>query len=311
MLKYVCEITELLDNSKINGFAVKDFFLNKGIKDVKVMTIKGQKGSTDFIRIRIAGFSGKSQGGKAPTLGIIGRLGGIGARPERIGIVSDSDGAVCALSCAYKLGEMQKNGDILPGDVIVTTHICPNAPIQPHEPVAFMDSPVDMETMNKYEVDKDMDAILTVDTTKGNKIANWRGVAISPIVKEGFILKISDDLIRIMEWVSGEPVKVLPITMQDITPYGNGVSHLNSIMQPCTVTDSPVAGVAITAVTAVPGCSTGTSREIDIEEASRFCIEVAKEYTTGRLSFYDHNEFQKLVGLYGSMKHLQTLSKNR
>ena len=307
MIKYVCEITELLDNSRINGFAVKDFFLNKGIKDVKVVTIKGQKGSTDFIRIRIAGFSGKSQGGNAPTLGIIGRLGGIGARPERIGIVSDADGAVAAISCASKLADMQKNGDILNGDVILSTQICPNASTQPHKPVPFMGSPVDMETMNRHEVDLDMDAILSIDATKGNRIINFRGFAITPTIKEGYILRISEDLLNIMEWTTGKLPRVVPITTQDITPYGNGLFHVNSIVQPCVPTSAPVVGIAITTETSVPGCGTGANHEIDVEEASRYCIEVAKAFTEEKCNFYDEKEFELIMKLYGSMKHLQTL----
>ncbi|MEE2046078.1 DUF1177 family protein [Nocardiopsis tropica] len=40
----------------------------------------------------IPGTDGASSGGSAPTLGILGRLGGLGARPEQIGFVSDGDG---------------------------------------------------------------------------------------------------------------------------------------------------------------------------------------------------------------------------
>ena len=63
-------------------------------------------------------------GGSAPTLGIIGRLGGVGARPARKGFVSDGDGALAALAAAAKLIKMQPRGDRLEGDVIVTTQVC-------------------------------------------------------------------------------------------------------------------------------------------------------------------------------------------
>lgn len=91
----------------------------------------------------------------------------------------------------------------MPGDVYVTTHICPDAPTRPHEPVDFMDSPVDILTMNRYEVVPEMDAVLSIDTTKGNKVINHRGIAISPTVKSGYILKFNDDLLRIMEMTTG------------------------------------------------------------------------------------------------------------
>ena len=93
--------------------------------------------------------------------------------------------------------------------------------------------------------------------------------------------------------------------MQDITPYGNGVDHLNSILQPATVTAAPVVGVAICAETAVPGCATGASHEVDIAEAVRFAIEVAKEVGAGTCRFHDQAEFARLVALYGDMRRLQ------
>jgi hypothetical protein len=138
-------------------------------------------------------------------------------------------------------------------------------------------------------------------------VINHRGIAISPTVKSGYILKFNDDLLRIMEMTTGDLPVTFAVTTQDITPYGNGVYHLNSILQPAVATDAPVVGVAITAKTAVPGCGTGASHEVDIAQAVRFCIEVAKEYTQGNFEFYDKEEYERLVKLYGSMKHLQTL----
>jgi hypothetical protein len=57
----------------------------------------------------------------------------------------------------------------------------------------------------------------------------------------------------------------------------------------------------------VPGCGTGASQEVDIEQAARFAVEVAKAFTAGRTQFYGEGEFERLVSLYGSMSHLQTL----
>jgi hypothetical protein len=306
MLKQVIEMYELLDDPQASGEKTAGFLRDRGISDVRWEKIPGEQGSTDFIQIRIPGRTGKQGGGKAPTLGLVGRLGGIGARPERIGLVSDADGAVTVLAAALKLGDMAARGDILPGDMVITTHICPNAPTQPHEPVPFMGSPVDMETMNLHEVVPEMDAILSVDTTKGNRVINRRGFAISPTVKSGYILKVSDDLLDIMEWTTGLVPAVFPLSMGDITPYGNGVYHLNSILQPATAAGVPVVGVAVTAVRPVPGCATGAGRETDIEEAARFCLEVAKSYGAGACCFYDEEEFALLEKLYGSMKRLQT-----
>lgn len=307
MLKQVIDVMELLDDAHITGEQVAKVLKEHGIQDITVKEIKGAEGSTDFIKIRIPGKNGKTSGGTAPTLGIIGRLGGIGARPEQIGLVSDSDGASTALSVAMKLADMQRKGDQLPGDVIIATHICPDAPIKPHEPVPFMGSPVDTVTMNKHEVDPEMDALISIDTTKGNRLANWIGFAITPTVKEGWVLKVSKDLIDIMEWVTGELPKVCPITTQDITPYGNGLDHINSIMQPCIATNVPVIGLAITTQVPVPGCGTGASHPTDIEVAGRYVVEVAKQYGKGLCSFYDEAEWETILEKYGAHKHLQAL----
>ncbi len=223
--------------------------------------------------------------------------------------VSDGDGALSAMSAAAKLLDMTKKGDTLTGDVILTTHICPTAPTLPHDPVPFMNSPVDILTMNQYEVTQEMDAILSVDTTKGNMITNHKGFALTPTVKEGYILKVSDDLLHTYTQSTGTLPVTMPITMQDITPYGNGVYHVNSILQPNVATTSPVVGVAITTQTAVAGCGTGATHLTDIEQVVRFVIEVAKVYGEGKCDFYNVDEFNHLENLYGKMTHLQTLGK--
>jgi hypothetical protein len=220
-------------------------------------------------------------------------------------MVSDADGAVAAVAAALKLADMAGRGDGFPGDVIITTHICPDAPTQPHDPVPFMGTPVPMAVMNDHEVDTAMQAILAIDATKGNRILNRRGFAITPTVKEGYILPVSPDLIDLCEWVSGRPAAVLPLSTYDITPYGNGLYHVNSIVQPAVSTDAPVVGVALTAETAVPGSATGTNHPVDIAEAVRFVIEAAKGIGSETASLYDPEEFTRAEAAYGSMNHLQ------
>lgn len=306
MMRQIMDVYDLVDRSDASGVLMEEYMRSLGAEDVQVTTIEGPKGKTDMIRITIPGTRGRSTGGDAPTLGVLGRLGGLGARPEQIGMVSDGDGALVALAVAAKLLDMKKKGDDLEGDVIVCTHICPDAPTSPHKPVPFMGSPVDMATVNKHEVDGRMDAILSVDTTKGNRVINTRGFAISPTVKEGYILRVSEDLLDIMQMTTGKLPYVFPLTVQDITPYGNQLFHLNSILQPATATDAPVVGVAITTEVAVAGCATGASHITDLEEAGRFVLETAKAYGRGNLNFYDKDEFQMITAKYGSMKHLQT-----
>ena len=189
---------------------------------------------------------------------------------------------------------------------MISTHLCPNAPTSPHKPVAFMGSPVSTAQLNKEEVSDEMDAILTVDSTRANRYVNHRGFAITPTIKEGWILRISEDLLDIVQNATGEMPYVMPITTQDLTPYGNGTFHINSIIQPSTATKCPVVGVATTAAVPVAGCATGVNPIFDLEAAARFMIEACIAFTKGVCSFYDPDEFDELQERYGTMSHLQT-----
>jgi hypothetical protein len=309
-LNAVLAAMDLLDAATVTGDVVADALRDAGVPQVEVRRFTGPRGSTDLLRVTVPGTSGRSVGGRAPTLGIIGRLGGIGARPRQVGLVSDGDGAVTAVACALKLGWMARKGDRLPGDVLVATHVCPAAPTVAHPVVTMMDSPVDMATLNREEVRPEMDAILTVDTTRGNRVVNHRGIAISPTVKQGWILRVSEDLLTIVQHVTGRMPVVLPLTMQDITPYGNGLFHLNSILQPATATAAPVVGVALTAEVPVPGSATGASQPTDIDLAVRFCLEVAKAFGEGECRFHDPAEWEIIQRRYGPMTHLQTLGRD-
>lgn len=306
--KHVLEAFDLLDSPHASGAGVATLWEKYGGEDVFVKTVSGADGETDFVRILVPGKNGKSVGGSAPTLGIIGRLGGLGARPEQIGFVSDGDGALSVIAAAAKILEMRSRGDVLDGDVVISTHVDPDAPTQPHDPVPFMGSSIDMSVNNTYEVTSDMDAIISVDTTKGNRICNHRGFAVTPTIKEGWILRVAEDLLDIAERTSGLPPVVMPITMQDITPYGNGIYHMNSIVQPCTATTAPVVGLAITTVAAVPGSGTGASDLTSVESAVRFVVEAAKDFGRGKIEFFDEVDFRELKSQYGTMDHLQVLN---
>jgi hypothetical protein len=299
------EAWDLLDSANASGEQVAAVLRKRGA-ECQVTTITGERGSTDFVRVVFPGTHGRWKAGAARTLGIIGRLGGIGARPDLLGLVSDADGAIVALAGALKIADMRREGDLLPGDVIVATHVCPRAFVRETPTVPMMMSPVDIATMNAHEVDPTMEAILSIDTTRGNRVVNHRGIAISLPVKEGYILRAPDGLLDLLQWVTGIPPVIVPLATQDITPYGTGLRHINSILQPSVATAAPVVGVALTAVVPVPGSATGASQAVDIEAAVRFCIEVAKAYGGGACEFYDQKEFDELIGRYGSMRRLQT-----
>lgn len=163
ILKHLMEIYDILDDSKASGERVKEYLLGIDPQaNVETYPIQGPKGSTDMVRVRIAGKNGKSKGGNAPTIGLLGRLGGIGARPEVTGFVSDGDGALAALSAAAELLNMAKKGDVLEGDVFISTHVCPDAPTMPHKPVPFMGSPVSMAEVNREEVTDELLSLIHI-----------------------------------------------------------------------------------------------------------------------------------------------------
>lgn len=307
ILSEILTIYELLDKPGKPGGTLVKLFKKYKTGAVTLQEVKEKKGSTQFIKIVIPGKKGKIKKGQSPTLGIIGRLGGIGARPKVVGFVSDGDGALTVLSTALRLVKMAFNGDVFDGDVIIATHVCTNAPTASHDPVPFMGSPVDITIMNKYEVDRNMDAILSIDTSRGNKIINYAGFAISPTVKEGYILRPSDDLLSIMEQTTGKLPVTFPIAIQDITPYGNDLYHFNSILQPATATKSPVVGVAITSEVPVAGCATGVTNACQIDAVGRFIIETAQRFGKKTCQFYDKKEYQLIIKKYGSLKKFQEL----
>lgn len=309
LIKEIEEIFEIINKPNVDFNYLKNLYQKYNVK-VKIIEIDETKkskppiggGKTHFVKIKI--ITNK----KSLTLQIIGQLGGVGARPNEIGFVSDGDGALVALSVGLKLAKMIYYKEEIKGNFIISTHICPNAPTLPKKPVSFMGSPVKLETMNKINVEKNIDALISVDTTRGNRIIKNNYFAITPIIKEGWILKIPDEIIDIMEWVSGENAAIVPITMQDITPYSNGVSHINSILQPSLMTDAPTLGVAITSKKVIPGSASNVTNLFQIDLVSRFIIELAIKFGAEKIEFYDKKEFNRLLLLYGSMKKLQNIN---
>ena len=62
-LQQVIEIYELLDSAKVNGEQVAQVLQGRGVDEIEVIPIKGEKGTTDSIKVRIPGqiFSAKKQ----------------------------------------------------------------------------------------------------------------------------------------------------------------------------------------------------------------------------------------------------------
>ena len=122
------------------------------------------------------------------TIGLLGRLGGVGARQTRWLLSDEVWSSLFALAAlAAKLLDMQNKGDILDEDVFISTHICPDAPLQ-RLPIRFLFGLSGRNVPGKQRRGfSELDAILSVDTTKGNLVINTRGFAISPAGAKGRI----------------------------------------------------------------------------------------------------------------------------
>src|SRR5262245_18434041 len=97
-LKQTLEAFEALDSARASGRTIVELLAPYPAAAVSVEEVRGGKGKTDFVKVAIAGTQGRLQGGTGRTLGIVGKLGGLGARPRRIGLVSDGAGAVAAVA---------------------------------------------------------------------------------------------------------------------------------------------------------------------------------------------------------------------
>ncbi|HWQ17937.1 MAG TPA: DUF1177 domain-containing protein [Sulfolobales archaeon] len=299
----IIRVIDILDSPSINEEDIEGLVKQCKNSSIEFERLKSEKGETLFTKI-VFDF------GRGRRIGVIGRLGGVGARPHVIGMVSDADGAIVALAVAEKLARMCSKGENLVGKYVITTHISPQAPVKPEKPVPMMDSPIDLDTMLSKEVDREAEAILSIDATKGNRVIKVRGFAITPVVRRGWILRPSDDVLDIYIWVAGRLPVLVPITMQDIVPYSTPVKHINSIVQPWLYTDSPVMGVAITSESVIPGSASGVTDLVSLEQASRFVLEVAKRFTPGSIEIYYEQEYKILTEIHGDLGSIMRTRKH-
>ena len=297
MYRECLEITELLGNPAAGGSEVAALF--PGDAALTLTPVGEGDIQFDFIRVDLPGRRGRTAGGDAPTLGILGQLGGLRV-PGVPGLASEADGAVVALAVALRIARMREAGEHFSGDVIVTTHVCQQAVLEPRDPYPFVMPPVPFRQLLDHHLDPIMDAILTTETARGNRFVCHKGFAITQPVKEGIVLPGSHDLLRIMEHVTGAPPVLYPVSMQDITPWDNGVHHSTLLLAPATVCDVPVVGVGLTSAAAPTGYATNVADATDLENAARFCLNVADDFGAGRCRFHDADEFARMAGLYGT-----------
>ena len=70
MLREVMDVLEFLDDDR-NGAEPFAALLLDGPQSVEITPFESEIGKTDFVKILFPGLSGKSNGGDAPTIGII------------------------------------------------------------------------------------------------------------------------------------------------------------------------------------------------------------------------------------------------
>lgn len=301
---------EVLDSAYVTGEQVVKMFLEAGADEASFEHLEGN-GFTDIVRVFLKGKKGRSSGGTAPTLDLSASLIGVGARPATSGILGDGDGAVVVCAAGLKFLDMKKKGDQLEGDVVILMNVTAAAPTSESEGHAppGIGCPVNFWLMKSKFIDKTADAILDVNVTRSDRYCKKKGFAITPTVKEGWLLKISEDALDVMERVTGEMPAIMPLTMQELMPTRNGISYLNDIGALPYGLDSPCIGVALTQSIPVDPSGPGMTCLPEIEPAIRYCVEVAKDFGKDRFDFYDKEEFEKIVKLYGPMTHLQTFGR--
>ncbi len=308
MLREILDVLEYLDDAR-NAADRFAGLLPDGARKIEVTPFESDLGKTDFIKILIPGATGKSAGGAAPTLGIIGSNGGLRLPGAYPGLASDADGCIVGLACALRLARMRTRGQQLAGDVLISTHICQQAHPAPHDPFPFVMSPLPSSEKHPRLVDDRMDAILTPETCKGNKMVSHLGFAVTPPVREGFILRAHETVLHIMEMVTGKAPVVFPITMQDVTPYELGVHHICGMVLPSIFSTAPVIGVPLVTEIQTHPSATGAQQPMVLESAARFCIEVATAFGNGDCEFYYPGDFEGMLESFGAMRGWQRINK--
>lgn len=305
MLREVLDTIDLLDDPN-NGVEAFLQSLTPGDWTATTDEYVGEKGRTEFVKILYPGSRGRTNGGDAPTIGIIGSNGGLRLPGDRPGLVSDADGCIVGLSCAARLARMASRQQALVGDVIVSTHICQRAHPEPHDPYPFVMSPLPSSEKHPRMVDDRMEAILTPETCKGNKLVSpAQGFAVTQPVKEGYILRPHESILHLVEMTTGKMPVVFPLTMQDITPYESGVHHVCGMALPSVFSTAPVIGVPLSMEVPIMPAATGTQQPMALESAGRFCVEVAGAFGRGDCQFYYESDFEGFLAAYGDIRGWQ------
>lgn len=309
MLREIIDTIEFLDDASNGATAFREK-LPDGDYGVEITPFESNLGTTEFIKVLFPGSAGKSAGGTAPTMGVIGSNGGLRLPGPYPGLASDADGCIVGLAVALRLAGMRTRGQQLAGDVLVSTHICQQARPVPHDPFPFVMSPLPSSEKHPRLVDARMDAVLTPETCKGNKMVAHLGFAVTPPVREGIILRPHASILHLVEMVTGKSPVVFPITMQDVTPYELGVHHICGMVLPSIFCSAPVIGVPLVTEIQTHPSATGVQQPTVLETAARFCVEVATNYGNGDCEFYYPDDFKGMTEAFAGLRGWQRITKD-
>lgn len=171
------------------------------------------------------------KGGGKQRIEILGRLGAIQMK-ENKGLVSDADGAIVSLTALLELVNLMQKGIEFDIDISIITNISLNAKLISHKPFNFMVPLIDFNDALKEEVDPKADLILSIDSTKGNIIAKYDDFALTHVIKDGYILKLDDNVIEIYNRITGHEIYFIPLTTGDLTPIDFKVYHISTLVSP-------------------------------------------------------------------------------
>ncbi|BCU69782.1 DUF1177 domain-containing protein [Stygiolobus caldivivus] len=238
------------------------------------------------------------KGGGKDKIEILGRLGAIQMVNTNKGLVSDADGAVITLTTLFELLDLMDKGIVFDIDIVFVTNLATRAKLIPHRPFDFMIPLMGLDDALKIEVDPTASFILSIDSTKGNRLAKYDDFALTHVIKDGYILKLHDNVIDIYNRVTEHEIYMVPLTTGDLTPLDYNVYHISTLISPWLYTSSPVIGLATVSKQVIPGYETGVQNLIMLEHASRFCTELIKYLEKGG-KVYDENELMELESKLG------------
>ncbi|EZQ10274.1 hypothetical protein CM19_04270 [Candidatus Acidianus copahuensis] len=286
MLKSVIETIELLQDLKKPGDILD--YVKKYSDEVQYWDL----GEVLFLRSYIKGEGKKIE--------VLGRLGSIKINNL---LVSDADGAIIALAVLRELSKERQSGNY-----VISTSISLSAKLIQHEPFNFMVPPIGIEEALNYEVDKQADFIISIDSTKGNRIAKYSDFAITHVIKDGYIMKVSDEVLDIYEKVTDHEPYFVPLTSSDLTPMDFNSYHISTLISPWLYTESPLIGVATVSKFAIPGYETGVQNISMLENAGKFCVELSRFINKGGSAF-DEKELIELKNKLGESNLLKVKRK--